>query len=74
VAPLDAFGKLNDEARGDNGFLAKISKPINEAIDHWGVRFDMSVNAPDDITKLVKHTFAAWTTPPPVPRELPKLF
>jgi putative ATP-dependent endonuclease of OLD family len=54
----DAFGKLNDEARGDNGFLAKISKPINEAIDHWGVRFDMSVNAPDDITKLVKHTFA----------------
>jgi putative ATP-dependent endonuclease of OLD family len=57
----DAFGKLNDEARGDNGFLAKISKPINEAIGHWGVRFDMSVNAvsPDDITKnLVKHAFA----------------
>ena len=57
----DAFGKLNDEARGDNGFLAKISTPINEAIGHWGVRFDMSVNAvsPDDITKnLVKHAFA----------------
>ena len=57
----DAFGKLNDEARGDDGFLAKISKPINEAIGHWGVRFDMSVNAvsPDDITKnLVKHAFA----------------
>lgn len=57
----DAFGKLNEEARGDDGFLAKISKPINEAIDHWGVRFDMSVNAisPDDITKnLVKHAFS----------------
>ena len=57
----DAFSKLNDEARGDDGFLAKISKPINEAIDHWGVRFDMSVNAvsPEDITKnLVKHAFA----------------
>lgn len=57
----DAFGKLNDEARGDEGFLAKIAKPINEAIQHWGVRFDMSVNAvsPDDITKnLVKHAFA----------------
>ena len=57
----DAFGKLNDEARGDEGFLAKIAKPINDAIGHWGVRFDMSVNtvSPDDITKnLVKHTFA----------------
>jgi putative ATP-dependent endonuclease of OLD family len=57
----DAFGKLNIEARGDDGFLAKIAKPINEAIGHWGVRFDMSVNtvSPDDITKnLVKHAFA----------------
>jgi putative ATP-dependent endonuclease of OLD family len=60
-AVADAFGKLNDEARGADGFLAKIAKPINEAIGHWGVRFDMSVNAvsPDDITKnLVKHAFA----------------
>lgn len=57
----DAFGKLNAEARGDDGFLAKIAKPINDAIGHWGVKFDMSVNAvsPDDITKnLVKHAFA----------------
>jgi putative ATP-dependent endonuclease of OLD family len=57
----DAFGKLNEEARGDDGFLARIAKPINEAIDHWGVRFYMSVNvvSPDDITKnLVKHAFA----------------
>lgn len=57
----EAFGKLNDEARGDEGFLAKIAKPINDAIGHWGVRFDMSVNpvSADDITKnLVKHAFA----------------
>lgn len=57
----EAFGKLNDEARGADGFLAKIASPINDAIAHWGVRFDMSVNAisPDDITKsLVKHAFA----------------
>jgi energy-coupling factor transporter ATP-binding protein EcfA2 len=57
----DAFVKLNNEARGDEGFLSKISKPINEAIADWGVRFDMSVNAvsPDDITKnLIKHAFA----------------
>jgi putative ATP-dependent endonuclease of the OLD family len=57
----DAFDKLNDEAQGDDGFLAKIAKPINDAIVHWGIRFDMSVNAvsPDDITKnLVKHAFA----------------
>ncbi|GIK23624.1 MAG: hypothetical protein BroJett005_30380 [Ignavibacteriota bacterium] len=56
-----AFSKLNDEARGKDGFLAKIAKPINEAIEHWGIRFDMSVNtvSPDDITKnLVKHGFA----------------
>ncbi len=57
----DAFGKLNDEARGEDGFLAKISRPINDAIIHWGVRFDLSVNtvSPDDISKnLVKHAFA----------------
>lgn len=56
-----AFGQLNVEARGEDGFLAKIAKPINDAIEHWGVRFDMSVNAvsPDDITKnLVKHAFS----------------
>lgn len=56
-----AFGKLNDEARGVDGFLAKIANPINTAIEQWGIRFDMSVNtiAPDDITKnLIKHGFA----------------
>lgn len=57
----DAFGKLNAEAQGDDGFLAKIATPINDAISHWGIRFNMSVNSvsPDDITKsLVKHAFS----------------
>ena len=56
-----AFGKLNEEARGADGFLSKIADPINAAIRQWGIRFDMSVNsiAPDEITKnLVKHGFA----------------
>jgi len=55
-----AFSKLNNEARGDDGFLSKISGPINEAIAHWGIRFDMGVSSvsPGDITKnLVKHGF-----------------
>lgn len=55
-----AFGKLNDEARGEEGFLSKISKPINQSIDQWGIRFDMGVSpvAPEDITKnLIRHSF-----------------
>lgn len=57
----DAFGQLNEEARGEEGFLAKISTPINDAIADWGVEFNLSVNAvsTDDITKsLIKHSFA----------------
>jgi putative ATP-dependent endonuclease of OLD family len=55
-----AFVKLNDEARGENGFLSQISKPINQSIEQWGIRFDMGVNpvAPEDITKnLIRHGF-----------------
>ncbi len=56
----DAFGKLNEEACGDQGFLTQISKPINQSIEQWGIRFDMGVNpiAPEDITKnLIRHGF-----------------
>lgn len=56
-----AFGELNDEARGNEGFLSKIANPINAAIEQWGIRFDMSVNtiSPDEITKnLIRHGFA----------------
>lgn len=60
-AVKSAFGALNEEARGEEGFLSKISNPINAAIEQWGVRFDMSVNSisPDEITKnLIGHGFA----------------
>ena len=55
-----AFVKLNDEARGEDGFLSQISRPINQSIEQWGIRFDMGVNpvAPEDITKnLIRHGF-----------------
>jgi len=57
----EAFGKLNAEAQGGNGFLNKIVQPINQAIDQWGISFQMSITpvSPEDITKnLVKHAFA----------------
>lgn len=55
-----AFVKLNNEARDEEGFLSQISKPINQSIAQWGIRFDMGVNpiAPEDITKnLIRHGF-----------------
>ncbi|MBP0597262.1 AAA family ATPase [Herbaspirillum sp. LeCh32-8] len=55
-----AFKKLDEESRGDNGFLSKISGPINHAIAHWDVQFDMGINpiSPEEITKnLVRHGF-----------------
>lgn len=55
-----AFETFNNEACGDHGFLTQISKPINQSIEQWGIRFDMAVNpvAPEDITKnLIRHGF-----------------
>ncbi|MCV4785058.1 hypothetical protein OFM36_37065, partial [Escherichia coli] len=49
----EAFGKLNVEAQGGDGFLNKIVQPINQAIDQWGISFQMSITpvSPEDITK-----------------------
>lgn len=55
-----AFDELNNEAKGNSGFLAEISSPINSALDQWNVQIDLSVNkiSPDDISKsLVKCAF-----------------
>ena len=55
-----AFQKLNAEACGESGFIEKITKPINTAMETWEVRFDISINpvTQDDITKnLIKHAF-----------------
>ena len=55
-----AFDAFNQEAKQDNGFLAEISKPINDALEHWNIKMDLSVNpvSPEDISKsLVKYAF-----------------
>ncbi len=55
-----AFEKLNVEARNQDGFLSDIATPLNAAIEQWGIKIDLSVNAlaPEDISKsLVKFAF-----------------
>jgi len=55
-----AFETLNEEATRHDGFLAEISQPINEALEQWDVRIDLSVNSisVEDISKsLIKHVF-----------------
>ncbi len=55
-----AFEKLNSEAKNDNGFLSEIAKSLNNALNHWDVKIDLSVNSisPDDIIKsLIQYAF-----------------
>lgn len=56
-----AFEILNHEARGADGFLSRITNPLNEAIGDWGVQSDLSISpvGPDEITKsLIRPGFA----------------
>lgn len=56
----EAFNALNEEARREDGFLTEIARPINEALDQWNIKIDLSIDtiSPDDITKsLVKPTY-----------------
>lgn len=56
----EAFKRLNEEAIADDGFLSEIAKPINKALEQWGVKIDLSVTSvsPEDITKsLIKCAF-----------------
>lgn len=60
AALVDAFAKLNQEARGEQGFLSEVSKPLNEAIAGWNIKIDLNVNTlkPEDISKnLVSFSF-----------------
>ena len=60
AAVADTFQKLNDEARGDKGFLRGIADPLNEAISSWNIKIDFSINSvkPEDISKnLVSFSF-----------------
>jgi len=55
-----AFERLNIEARGNDGFLNEIVRPLNTAISTWNISIDLSVNpvSPEDISKsLVKLSF-----------------
>jgi len=57
---ITAFENLNKEARGENGFLNEIARPLNKAISNWNIKIDISVNSvqPQDISKsLVKFDF-----------------
>jgi len=60
AALAEAFQNLNDEARGEQGFLSEVAKPLNTAIAGWNIKIDLSVNAvkPEDISKnLVSFSF-----------------
>lgn len=60
AAVAENFQKLNDEAKGDKGFLRGISDPLNEAISGWNIKIDFSINSvrPEDISKnLVSFSF-----------------
>lgn len=55
-----AFEDLNKEANQDSGFLSEIASPINQALNQWNVKIDLSVNpiSPEEISKsLVKYAF-----------------
>jgi len=56
---------VNDEL----GQLERLLKQLPDVLHHGGMAAFISFHSLED--RLVKHTFAAWTTPPPVPRELP---
>jgi predicted ATP-dependent endonuclease of OLD family len=60
----EAFEKLNNEAKENNGFLNEISTPLNKALSNWHIQINLNVNtvAPEDISKnLVKFDFIDQT-------------
>lgn len=60
AALADSFQKLNDEARGAQGFLSELAAPLNKALSGWNIKIDLSVNPvrPEDISKnLVSFAF-----------------
>ncbi|MCU0828496.1 MAG: AAA family ATPase [Tabrizicola sp.] len=60
AALVDAFSKLNQEAKDEQGFLNEVSKPLNDAIAAWNIKIDLNINnlKPEDISKnLVSFSF-----------------
>ena len=56
---------VNDEL----GQLERLLRQLPDVLHHGGIAAFISFHSLED--RLVKQTFAAWTTAPPVPRELP---
>jgi len=55
-----AFEQLNNEANGDEGFLAQLTDPMNAVLSEWGVSMSLSIKAisPEDIVKnQIAHAF-----------------
>ena len=55
-----AFEKLNNEAKGDAGFLSQLTTPMNNALVKWGVSMVLDVKpvTPEDIVKnQIAHAF-----------------
>lgn len=60
AALAETFQKLNDEARGEKGFLREVSAPLNTALSGWNIKIDLNINPvkPEDISKnLVTYSF-----------------
>lgn len=60
AALAETFAKLNEEAKGEKGFLSEVANPLNEALASWNIQIDLSVNSvkPEDISRnLVSLTF-----------------
>ncbi|AIB12265.1 hypothetical protein ABAZ39_09685 [Azospirillum argentinense] len=55
-----AFEKLNNEAKGEAGFLSQLTTPMNNALGKWGVSMVLDVKpvTPEDIVKnQIAHAF-----------------
>jgi hypothetical protein len=58
---MEAFNQLNNEASSSDGFLAEISRPLNDALKPWNVEINLSVApiSPETITKyLFNYSFS----------------
>ncbi len=58
---MEAFNQLNHEASSSDGFLAEISRPLNDALKPWNVEINLSVDpiSPETITKyLFNYSFS----------------
>jgi predicted ATP-dependent endonuclease of OLD family len=61
-----SFQKLNEEARGAQGFLNQLAEPLNKTLAGWNIKIDLSIETlePEDISKnLVSFAFLDASLP-----------